>query len=148
MQRNGIAASTFIKHKKAKLARHHKDFANNKLVSSFSSDIPNQKWVSDTTFIQTKQGWLYLATVIDLYSRKMVGWSMANSNNTMLVRDVLIMAINNKPRQQKVLLHSDQGATYRADDHLALFNKNNIEQSMSAKGDCFDNEVVESFLPP
>jgi len=71
---------------------------------------------------------------------------MANNNNTDLVSDALIMATKNKPRQQKVVLHSDQGSTYRADSYLALFNTNNIEQSMSAKGDCYDNAVAESFF--
>lgn len=146
MQQNGIAARASIKHKKAKIARNIRGFASNKLARDFKSDEPNKKWVSDTTFIQTKQGWLYLATIIDLYSRKVVGWSMANNNNTCLVRDALIMATNNKPSQQKVILHSDQGSTYRADSYLALFSKNNIEQSMSAKGDCFDNAVAESFF--
>lgn len=146
MQQNGIYARASTKHKKAKVARNTTGFARNKLERDFSSDKPNNKWVSDTTFIQTGQGWLYLATIIDLYSRKVVGWSMANNNNTHLVKDALLMAIKNKPKQQKVILHSDQGSTYRADSYLALFNKNNIEQSMSAKGDCFDNAVAESFF--
>ncbi|NOQ76581.1 MAG: IS3 family transposase, partial [Methylococcaceae bacterium] len=110
------------------------------------SDKPNQKWVSDTTFIYTRQGWLYLATIIDLYSRKVIGWSMSKSNNTDLVCDALKMAIKNKPKQQQVLLHSDQGSTYRADNYLSLFKKNNIQQSMSAKGECYDNAVAESFF--
>jgi len=146
MQRNGIIARTSIRHKKAKIARNTTGFAMNILDRNFSSDEPNQKWVSDTTFIYTRQGWLYLATIIDLYSRKVIGWSMSKNNNTDLVSVALKMAIKNKPKQQQVLLHSDQGSTYRADNYLSLFKKNNIQQSMSAKGECYDNAVAESFF--
>jgi putative transposase len=146
MQKNGLFARSSAKHKKAKLARNKRGFAMNKLERDFYCDKPNTKWVSDTTFIQTRQGWLYLASIIDLYSRKVIGWSMSNNNNTDLVKDALLMAVRQKDPHQKVLLHSDQGSTYRADNYLALFNKNKIEQSMSAKGDCFDNAVAESFF--
>ena len=146
MRQHGIYASTSIRHKKAKIARNTRGFAMNVLDRDFSADKPNKKWVSDTTFIHTQQGWLYLATIIDLYSRKVTGWSMSPSNNTDLVRGALMMAIKNKPRKEKVLLHSDQGSTYRADNYLSLFKRNNIQQSMSAKGDCYDNAVAESFF--
>jgi transposase InsO family protein len=85
---------------------------SNILDREFTAPTPNSKWVSDTTFIYTKQGWLYLATIIDLYSRKVVGWSMGSANDTALVSEALQMAIKNKPKQQKVLLHSDQESTY------------------------------------
>lgn len=146
MQQHGIHASTSIRHKKAKIARNTRGFTMNVLDRGFSADKPNKKWVSDTTFVHTRQGWLYLATIIDLYSRKVVGWSMSNSNNTSLVIDALKMALKNKPKRQRVLLHSDQGSTYRADSYLSLFEKNNIQQSMSAKGNCYDNAVAESFF--
>ncbi len=146
MKQYGIYACTSIRHKKAKIARNTRGYAKNVLDRAFSADKPNKKWVSDTTFIYTQQGWLYLATIIDLYSRKVTGWSMSPNNNTDLVRDALMMAIKNKPRKEKVLLHSDQGATYRADNYLSLFKKDNIQQSMSAKGDCYDNAVAESFF--
>uniref|UniRef100_UPI0034DE804E IS3 family transposase n=1 Tax=Candidatus Thiodubiliella endoseptemdiera TaxID=2738886 RepID=UPI0034DE804E len=120
--------------------------SNNILNREFIATTPNSKWVSDTTFVWTQQGWLYLATVIDLYSRKVAGWSMGKNNDTALVIDALSMAIKNKPRQQQVLLHSDQGSTYRAYEYLALFKANNITQSMSRKGECYDNAVAESFF--
>jgi putative transposase len=94
----------------------------------------------------TKQGGLYLATIIDLYSRKVVGWSMGSANDTALVSEALQMAIKNKPKQQKVLLHSDQESTYRAYEYLKLFKANSITQSMSGKGECHDNAVAESFF--
>ncbi|SMN16599.1 Mobile element protein [uncultured Candidatus Thioglobus sp.] len=84
--------------------------------------------------------------MIDLYSRRVVGWSMNQNNNTKLIIDALSMAIKNKPKQQKVLLHSDQGSTYRAYEYLKLFKANNITQSMSRKGECHDNAVAESFF--
>ena len=146
MRRNGIYAHFSIKHKCSKTPRNNVNFANNILNREFTADNPNDKWVSDTTFIWTSQGWLYLATVIDLYSRKVVGWSMHQNNNTRLVIEALLMAIKNKPKQQKVLLHSDQGATYRAYEYLKLFKRNNIIQSMSRKGECHDNAVAESFF--
>lgn len=146
MSKNGIYAHFSIRHKKAKISRNTANFANNILNREFIATVLNSKWVSDTTFIYTKQGWLYLATIVDLYSRKVVGWSMGKNNNTELVTNALLMAINNKPKQQKALLHSDQGSTYRAYDYIKLFKINNIIQSMSRKGECHDNAVAESFF--
>jgi len=146
MHKNNIYAHFSTKHKKAKIPRNNVNFANNILNRDFIADTPNNKWVSDTSFIWTKQGWLYLAIVIDLYSRRVVGWSMGKNNDTKLVLDALTMAIKNKQKQQKVLLHSDQGSTYRAYEYLALFKPNNITQSMSRKGECYDNAVAESFF--
>jgi transposase InsO family protein len=146
MHDNGIYSKLSIKHKKVKIPRNNVGFAANILDRQFDADQPNQKWVSDTTFIYTRQGWLYLATVLDLFSRKIVGWSMSKHNDTALVISALKMAIKNKPKEQEVLLHSDQGATYRAYAYLALFKKNNIKQSMSEKGKCHDNAVAESFF--
>ena len=146
MQKNGIYAHASNRHKKTKFARNTNGFTTNILDRKFITHKPNKKWVSDTTFIPTRQGWLYLATIIDLYSRKVIGWSMAKNNNTALVRSALIMAVKNKPVQYNVLLHSDQGSTYRADNYLSLFKENNIQQSMSSKGNCHDNAVAESFF--
>ncbi len=146
MKQHGLAARASAKHKKTKVARNTTGFARNLLARNFKSDRLNQKWVSDTTFVETRQGWLYLATIIDLYSRKVVGWSMSKSNNTALVTQALLMAVKQKPKQQAVILHSDQGSTYRADSYLALFKAHRIKQSMSAKGDCYDNAVAESFF--
>ena len=146
MSKNGIYAHFSIRHKKAKTLRNTTGFAGNILNREFVATAPKTKWVSDTTFVWTKQGWLYLATVIDLYSRKVVGWSMSAKNDTQMVIDALNMAIKNKHKQQQVLLHSDQGSTYRAHKYLSLFKANNIIQSMSRKGECHDNAVAESFF--
>ena len=146
MSENGIYPSSSVKHKARKIARNTGGFTLNILNRNFKASQPNQKWVSDTTYVHTKQGWLYLAAIVDLYSRKIVGWSMAKNNDASLVKQALLMAVKNKLKDQPVLLHSDQGATYRADAYLKLFKENNILQSMSRKGKCHDNAVAESFF--
>ena len=146
MQKHNIKAVMSTTHKRSHEATNTSGFTSNILDRNFKADKPNQKWVSDTTFIGTKQGWLYLAVIMDLYSRKIIGWSMSQRNNTQFVSKALEMAINSKSNDDKVLLHSDQGATYRANDYLALFKKHNITQSMSNKGKCHDNAVIESFF--
>ncbi len=146
MHKNGIHAHFSIRHKRVKTPRNNVNFAHNILNREFAATTPNTKWVSDTTFVWTSQGWLYLATIVDLYSRKVVGWAISASNDTQLVINALSMAINNKSRQQAVLLHSDQGSTYRAYEYITLFKANNITQSMSRKGECHDNAVAESFF--
>ena len=146
MHKHNIKAVMSTTHKRSHEATNTSGFADNKLKRNFKADRPNQKWVSDTTFIGTKEGWLYLAVIMDLYSRKIIGWSMSKRNNTDFVTKALKMAIKTKSIDEKVLLHSDQGATYRANDYLSLFEKNNITQSMSNKGECHDNAVIESFF--
>ncbi len=146
MQKHNIKAVMSTTHKRSHEAKNTSGFTNNILERNFKADKPNQKWVSDTTFIGTKEGWLYLAVIMDLYSRKVIGWSMSQRNNTQFVSKALKMAIKNKSNDDKVLLHSDQGATYRSKEYLALFEKNNITQSMSNKGKCHDNAVIESFF--
>lgn len=146
MKKYGIYPEYSLKHKKSKLSKNYEGTTNNILNREFKANEPNQKWVSDTTFISTKQGWLYLATIIDLYSRKVIGWSMSSSNNTGLVLKALEMALLHKKRAKPILLHSDQGVQYRAKEYLNLFKKNNIQQSMSRKGECHDNAVAESFF--
>ena len=146
MHRNNIYTHYSAKHKKAKIARNTSGFAFNILNREFKTAKANKKWVSDTTFIWTKQGWLYLAAIVDLYSSKVVGWSMSANNDTKLVSQALKMANNRKPKQQEVLLHSNQGSQYRANNYLTLFKKYNIKQSMSRKGECHDNAVIESFF--
>ena len=112
--------------------------ASDRLKRNFFTVKPNQKWVSDTTFIRTRQGWLYLAMILDLYSRQVIGWGMSDRNNTKLVVDALQMAA--------VVVHSDQGSTYASGDYQRLLRKNNMLASMSRKGECYDNAVAESFF--
>ncbi len=111
MQKHNIKAVMSTTHKRSHEATNTTGFTNNKLKRNFRAQRPNQKWESDTTFIGTKQGWLYLAVIMDLYSRKVIGWSMSKRNNTEFVTKALKMAIKSKSIDEKVLLHSDQGAT-------------------------------------
>ena len=116
------------------------------LKRNFATDSPNRAWVSDTTFIPTKEGWLYLAVILDLYSRAVVGWSMGNKNNAQLVQDALTMAIWRRGVKDSVIVHSDQGCTYASGAYQAQLKQHNLICSMSRKGECLDNAVAESFF--
>jgi transposase InsO family protein len=111
----------------------------------FETRRPNQCWLSDVTYIPTREGWLYLAAVLDLYSRAIVGWAMSRILDTRLAADALDMAIRQRGGGPK-LLHSDQGCTYSAASYRQILGKHGIQQSMSRKGDCWDNAPMESFF--
>jgi putative transposase len=110
----------------------------------FTSDAPNACWLSDITYIPTREGWLYLATVLDVYSRAIVGWAMSRTLDCKLAKDALSMAIGR--RGPPAVLHSDQGTTYSAAEYRQLVGRYPIRQSMSRKGDCWDNAPMESFF--
>lgn len=120
--------------------------AKNLLQQDFSAGEPNQIWVADITYIPTRQGWLYLAVVIDLYSRKVVGWSMSRWISRRLAISALQMAIDARQPESDLIHHSDRGAQYTSDDFRDQLARNNIECSMSRNGNCYDNAVVESFF--
>ena len=112
----------------------------------FKVDEPDKTWVSDTTFIATREGWLYLAVIIDLFSRQVIGWAMSTKNNTPLVQDALTMAIWRRGKVNNVIVHSDQGSTYASSDYQKQLHDNQLRCSMSRKGECLDNAVAESFF--
>lgn len=120
--------------------------APNRLKREFTVDQPDRAWVTDITYLRTWQGWLYLAVVLDLYSRKVVGWSMQPTLAKSLVIDALLMAVWRRRPQNKVILHSDQGSQYSSDDWLRFCKANHLEPSMSRRGNCWDNAVAESFF--
>jgi transposase InsO family protein len=124
---------------------HDQPVADNLLDRQFQAELPDQKWAVDITYIPTGEGWLYLAGVIDLCSRKIVGWSMADHMETSLVSDALKMALIHRRPEQGLLHHSDRGVQYASDDYQHLLQTNGMEISMSGKGDCWDNAVMESF---
>ncbi len=126
-------------------ANHHQPIAANVLDRQFQADLPNQKWAVDITYIPTGEGWLYLAGVIDLCSRKIVGWSMADHMKTDLAADALRMAIAHRQPEEGLLHHSDRGVQYASDDYLHLLKVHGMQVSMSGKGDCWDNAPMESF---
>ncbi len=124
---------------------HQQPVAANVLDRRFAADLPNQKWAADITYIPTDEGWLYLAGVIDLCSRRIVGWSMADHMKTELVTDALSMAIARRCPGTGLLHHSDRGVQYASDDYQCLLQSHSMKCSMSGKGDCWDNAVMESF---
>ncbi|MCJ8314821.1 MAG: IS3 family transposase, partial [Saccharospirillaceae bacterium] len=119
---------------------------DNILNRNFQADEPNTKWVSDITFIETQAGWLYLAVVMDLYSRSIVGWSMSEKIDTKLVVNALNMVIQSRQPKKGLLLHSDQGCQYKANEYQELLEQHEIICSMSRKGECHDNAAMESFF--
>ena len=120
--------------------------APNRLNRCFQAMNPNQIWVGDVTFIATKKGWLYLAVLLDLFSRKVIGWSMSDKNNKQLVINALDMALERRRPQSEVLHHTDRGSIYGSDDYRNKLITSGLVPSMSRKGDCYDNAVAESFF--
>ena len=127
-------------------SRHTKKPAENALSGDFTAARANEKWVSDVTFIPTRKGWLFLAVIMDLYSRKIVGWSMGEKNSTQLIEDALTMAAAQRRNIQGVLLHSDQGVQYASGTYQQQLTQLGIVCSMSRKGNCWDNAPMESFF--
>lgn len=158
------AGETCGKHRVARLMREHKIkalrgykaprrvagrpslIAPNRLNRAFTSERPDQAWVTDITYIRTWQGWLYLAVVLDLYARKVVGWSMKPTLAREIVLDALLMAVWRRKPKHRVLVHSDQGTQYGSDDWRRFCQAHNLEPSMSRRGNCWDNAVAESFF--
>jgi len=126
-------------------SRHGHPVARNVLDRQFTAEKPNAKWVVDITYIPTDEGWLYLAGVMDLCSRKIVGWSMRDHMQWQLVGDALEMALTQRHPPQGLLHHSDRGVQYACDDYRKLLTDAGMDLSMSHKGDCWDNAVMESF---
>jgi putative transposase len=120
--------------------------APNRLNQDFTALAPNRKWASDFTFIDTAEGWLYLAVVLDLFSRKVVGWSMARHMDTALVQGAWCMALGARRPAPGLLHHSDQGSQYTSAAYLLDLSATHTELSMSRVGNCYDNAVVESFF--
>lgn len=116
------------------------------LQRNFKVAKQDNAWVSDTTFIPTREGWLFLAVVLDLFSRQVIGWAMSKSNNTQLVQDALTMAIWRRGKVEGVIVHSDQGSTYASGDYQRQLAQHQLICSMARKGECLDNAVAESFF--
>ena len=127
-------------------SNHNLPIAPNILNRDFYASNPNEKYVGDITYISTGEGWLYLATVIDLYSRKIVGWSMDETMKVSLVNNALNMALRHRTPKQGLIWHTDRGSQYASYSHRDLLKENSITQSMSRKGNCWDNAVAESFF--
>jgi transposase InsO family protein len=146
MKQAGLACKTVKKFKATTNSKHDEAISPNLLNRNFKVYEPNKVWVGDITYIWTDMGWLYLATVIDLFSRKVVGWSMSDRMKTSLVNDAMQMAIWQRKPPKGLIWHTDRGSQYASKSHRALLKQHRIEQSMSRKGDCWDNAVAESFF--
>jgi putative transposase len=120
--------------------------AGNVLDRQFTADAPNRKWVADFTYIWTAEGWLYVAAVIDLFSRRVVGWSMSDAMTAQLVTDALVMAIWRRGKPDALLHHSDQGSQYTSEQFQRLMADNGVTCSMSRSGNVWDNAAMESFF--
>jgi putative transposase len=125
---------------------HGRPVAENLLSRDFAADLPDRKWAADITYVPTGEGWLYLAAVVDLCSRKVVGWSMGDHMRTDLVSNALKMALARRRPGEGLLHHSDRGSQYASDGYRHLLQSHGIDCSMSGKGDCWDNAAMESFF--
>ena len=145
MRLAGIAAKTVRKFRRTTDSRHGCPVAPNLLERRFSVESKDRVWVTDITFIPTREGWLYLSTVQDLFSRRIIGWSTSSRIDSRLVVDALQMAINRRRPEPGLIVHSDRGVQYASDHFQRLLAKHGLRSSMSRKGDCWDNAPMESF---
>lgn len=145
LRRQGLRAKAARKFKATTNSNHSLPVAENLLQQDFTAPRPNQVWVGDITYIGTDEGWLYLAVVLDLCSRKVVGWSMSERMTAALVCDALRMALFRRRRPHGVIMHTDRGSQYCSREHRSLLDAHGLIASMSAKGNCYDNAAMESW---
>ena len=126
-------------------SNHDQPIAPNRLAQAPKATAPNQLWVADITYIETKEGWLYLAAILDLYSRKIVGWAMSERIDTVLVLKALAMALLHRNPPANLLFHSDRGVQYASGDYRHALSQAGLIASMSRSGNCYDNATMESF---
>ena len=146
MKRQGLVAKAAKKYKATTDSDHNLPVAPNQLEQDFTAEAPNQKWVCDITYLWTGESWLYLAVVLDLFSRMVVGWAMDKRMKAGLVCDALQMALWRRRMPKGVIVHSDRGSQYCSRVYQALLAKHDLICSMSGKGNCYDNAVAESFF--
>jgi transposase InsO family protein len=145
LRRQGLRAKAARKFKATTNSNHTLPVAENLLQQDFTAQRPNQVWVGDITYIGTDEGWLYLAVVLDLFSRKVIGWSMSERMTASLVCDALRMALFRRKRPRGVIMHTDRGSQYCSREHRSVLDLNGLIASMSAKGNCYDNAAMESW---
>ena len=146
MKANGLRSHTGYRRKPRHLSGKPASVAPNHLARQFDVQTPNEAWVTDITYIRTHEGWLYLAVVLDLFSRQLVGWSMQSRMDKELVISALLMAIWKRKPNQSVMVHSDQGSQFSSYEWQGFLKEHNLVASMSRRGNCHDNAVVESFF--
>jgi transposase InsO family protein len=146
MSQRGLVARKKRRFARTTDSRHNQPVAPNLLERDFSPGQPNSTWATDITYVGTRQGWLYLAVVMDLFSRRGVGWSMSQQIDRYLVLNALDMALQGRQPPRGLLHHSDRGSQYASTDYQQALATRGIQCSMSRKGNCWDNAVVESFF--
>lgn len=145
MQENGMLARNGKAFNYGGHALTMNNVADNLLWRDFNAENPNQKWVTDITYIWVKQRWLYLATVMDLYSRRIVGWYLGDDMTVDLITKAIKMAFDNRAVSPGLIVHSDRGTQYRSNEYVGFLESKGVTRSMSRKGNCWDNAVMESF---
>jgi len=146
MRLNSIAAKTKRRFKVTTDSGHNKPVAANLVNRRFEAEKPNRLWSSDITYIWTNEGWLYLSVVLDVYSRRIVGWSMTRRLTKELVLEAVNQALRYRDPGLDMIFHSDQGSQYASDEFRKLLDNHDIKASMSGKGNCYDNAITETFF--
>ena len=146
MRQNGLAGCHPRRFRVTTDSTHAHPIAPNVVDRSFTATAPNQLWVTDITYVRTWEGWLYLAAIIDVFSRRVVGWAMANHMRTTLILDALGMALGERLPGVGLVHHSDRGSQYASRDYRKMLKARNIVCSMSRRGNCWDNAMAESFF--
>ena len=146
LRRQGLVARAGRKFKATTNSNHNLPVAENLLAQDFQATRANEKWVQDITYLPTDEGWLYLAVVIDLYSRQVVGWAMSSRMKAVLVCDALKMALFRRAMPTGVIVHSDRGSQYCSKRFQRQLHQHGLKCSMSKRGDCYDNACAESFF--
>jgi putative transposase len=146
MREQGLAARQRRRFKKTTDSTHAQPIAPNVLERDFETSAPNEAWVTDVTYVWTHEGWVYVAAILDLYARRVVGWATSDSNDTKLVLAALAMASSRRKPPRGLVHHSDRGSPYASDEYRRALTQLGAVASMSRKGDCWDNAVAESFF--
>ena len=146
MRQAGVECKQRRRYRVTTQSDHRLPVAANQLNREFNVAVPNRVWATDITYLWTQEGWLYIAAVLDLYSRRIVGWSIAKHMRTELISDALLMAIGRRQPSGNLLHHSDRGSQYARADYQAILARYGIQVSMSRKGNCWDNAVMERFF--
>lgn len=146
MRESGLEGRRKRRFKRTTDSKHDGPIASNVLARKFDVVEPNRAWVTDVTAISTDEGWLFLAAILDLYSRRVVGWATSSNNDTVLALNALQAALTTRKPSPGLVHHSDRGSPYASDNYRAKLREHGVRRSMSRKGDCWDNAVAESFF--
>lgn len=146
MKKYGIWAKTKKKFKVTTHSKHKKPLTEDLVKRDFTATAKNELWTSDITYIWTREGWLYLAVILDVFCRKIVGWELGSSLSSKLVSKALLKAILSRNPAPGLIFHSDQGVQYASNNVRSILKFHGLQQSMSGKGDCYDNAITESFF--